>query len=380
MDAKTLNSAEVTPTAESSGSRPIEDTGADTGEMFSKGDLLSELGLRPDGQIQAPAATADDEAETETTDEAQDTATETEATADAESDDAAVEAKSDDETAPTTDAEKESGDSKDSQEETPSEKAKVSPELQQRFDELTFRAKTAEENAAKLREELSAVRASGAVDATALATIDDMPTLQQQRQKAMELHQWAIAHPDGGVLPGGKDGEGVELTREETARIQAQTYRLVHQDIPTREQYLYQRSAADAAAIQSYPWLKNTTAGYGGAVQGAIEGMPALRQFPNYRLIVANAYIGEKLRSAGVKIDDALIARLKAEQSARQPGQGGQPAQRPIPPKAPASPGRAGSVPPRISPRAAEEKANRKRVVNTRGDEDSIAASIGSKL
>jgi hypothetical protein len=385
MDAKTPNTAESTPPAVSDGSRP-EELGADTGEMFSKGDLLSELGLKPDGQIEAPTVDQEASDDTETTDAEQETAEADDEQVDATAETDTAEAESEKEPAQSDDAATETGESETPNEEQPKEgeaPGKENPEVRKRIDELTYRAKTAEEREAKLREEVTALRAhsSGALDAGTLATVEDFPTLQLQRQKAFQLQQWAIEHPDGGVLPGGKDGDGVELSREETARIHAQTAQLLARDIPQRESYLYARSAADAEAVSSYPWLKSTTGGWGATVQSIIEGVPVLRQMPNYRLVAANAYVGEKLRQAGVKVDDALIARLKAEQQAKQPAAAGQPAKRAdIPPRPPASAARPGSVPPRMSPRAAEQKANRKRVVSTRGDEGSIEASIASKL
>lgn len=388
MDAKTPNSAESTPAALSSGSRPTEELGANTGEFVSKSDLLAELGLPPDGQIQAPAvndATAADDASTsdltpttaenDKDDGADEPAAETEAAS----------AESEKETAVNDDAAPKTGEESDPpKEEEKAEKPKVSPELQQRFDELTFNAKTAAEEAARLREQLSALKAqtSGSLEAGTLALVEDFGALQAQRDRAMALHQWAIEHPDGGTLPGGQEGKEIELSREETTRIQAKTFQLLNRDVPARAAYLQTRNAADDAAIQSYPWLKNTTGGYGIGVQSAIEALPQLRQIPSYRLIAANAFVGEKLRQAGIKIDDALIARLKTEQAAKAPGKPGAGATRSamIPPRAPASAAPAGSVPARLSPRAAEQKNARQRLESNRGDMDSIEASIVAKL
>ncbi len=155
--------------------------------------------------------------------------------------------------------------------------------------------------------------------------------------------------------------------------------------MPKREQYLRARQVHDAAALESYPWLADKAKGHGAAVQKAIEAMPALRRTPNHRLIAANAYVGEQLRRNGIVVDDALIARLAKEQKAKggKPAGNGQAAPRQAstpPPRAPAAPGRAGTLPPRRTPAAAEIRQQEKKLTQSSGSVDDIAASIAAKM
>lgn len=380
MDAKTQpkSAAPSTPPAPPAASPAAESpAGAITGSTFSKSELLAELGLSPEGHFQAPELPAD--AESAAADPAP-------ATPVAEADPAAGEpapqsaeaaAESDTpEPAARSEIDPESGaPTEPSPAEPPKEEEPKSP-LQQRIDELTAARKSAEEQAARLREQLAETQArnSGAFEASPLATIEDFPALQEKRDQLFLLHQWAIENPDGGAMPG-KDGNPVEYTRAEVARIEGQTFRMLNRDIPQRAAYLQARAQADAAALQSYPWLKSVGTGYGAEVQQAIEQVPILRSLPGYRLITANAIIGEKLRSAGIRVDDALIARLRKEQ-----GVGAAAPAKPVPPKAPPAPARPGTVPPRTAPKASLQRSAARQLAENPGSVGALESAIAAKL
>jgi hypothetical protein len=231
--------------------------------------------------------------------------------------------------------------------------------FQSRIDELTARAKGAEEKLAAYQEQLAAYRArdEGALTPDVLDHVESPEDLAKTQQRYSALMNWAIRNPDGGKL-GDRD-----YSPEEVRALHAEVQTLVTEAVPARRAYLEKRAQADGEAVNFYPWLKDTTKGAGNYVQKAIEQIPALRKLPNYRMLAADAFVGQVFRGNGIRVTDDLLKRLVAEQqrtpakgqptaNAKPPGSAPRPA-----PQPPAAPGRAGVLPPRSTPRAAAAKA-----------------------
>lgn len=255
------------------------------------------------------------------------------------------------------------------------------PELQARIDELTKRAKTAEEQVQAQAEQLATYRArdEGRLDPDVLEHVDTAADLAQAQQRYSALLQWAIRNPDGGKL-----GER-EYDAEQVRELHAEVQTLITEAVPARREYLAKREAAERDAVTFYPWLKDTAKGAGAIVLKAVQDIPGLRKLPNYRMLAADAFVGQVLRSNGISMTDTLLARLVAEVKASQ-GKGkpaatpqGQ-AQRKPPGKPPAAPSRAGALPPRQAPRVAAAKAAGTRLRQSNGSEDDLAGSIAAKL
>lgn len=366
-------------TADSAG---VGTEGADAEEITSA-DVAEALGQLSDGLKADNTEDGEDAAKTE---EAPDDEASDETPAQAETEEAA---ESDKEPAAEGDAagkksggeDTESDQKADDEKPAEAEEGKVPPH-QLRINELTARAKSSEEREAQLRERLSALEAdrSGQFAESSFDHVEDLQGLAAAKAKLVRLHEWALRHEDGGKLPDGKNGEQ-EFTREEVANIRAQTFAQLQEELPKREQHLMLRQAVNQEAEKSYPWVRDTRQGMGAELQGAIEALPILRRIPSYRLIAANALVGEKLRRAGVVVDEALIARLTKEQASKAPGAKAGPnvsqAPRRIPPAAPA---RHGVVPPRTTPRAAEQHRARKSLSRSDGNVDALTASIAAKM
>lgn len=362
--------ADSTAPASPDASQASEELAADPGEVTAA-DVAAALGLLPEGQ----EADGDEEGDTQD----QGAAPVGADTAEGDDDQDDTPDKSE-EGADPGDTAPAAGESTTTEEPGEATEAKPKNEhFQQRINELTAEKKGAQEEAAQLREKLSTYQAreSGGLGDSALEAVESPEELRQIRTRYFNLQKWALANPDGGSMPDGKGGE-TEFTREEVARIHAQTFELLNESVPQREQYLTQRAGAEAEAARSYPWLSERTKGDGLAVQQAIEGLPIIRKLPGYRLVAANAFVGEKLRRAGVTVDDALIARLVKEQQAKKPAATARPAA--LPPRAPAAPGRTGSIPPRRTPAQAEIRAQEKRLSSSSGSVDDLANSIAAKL
>lgn len=260
--------------------------------------------------------------------------------------------------------------------------------VQERINELTSRAKGAEEQLASVKEQLAAYRArdEGALTPDVLDHVDSPEELAKAQQRYSALLQWAIKNPDGGKL-----GER-EYSPEDVRSLHAEVQTLITDALPARRDYLAQRQQAERDAVDFYPWLKDTTRGAGQLVHQSIQQIPILRKLPNHRLIVADAVVGQALRQGGVQLTGELLKRLSDEVKAAQSKQGkgkaapakpqGQTPSIAARPQAkpPASPGRAGVLPPRQTPRAAAAKAAGQRLRQGTGSEDDLADSIASKL
>jgi hypothetical protein len=187
------------------------------------------------------------------------------------------------------------------------------------------------------------------------------------------LNRWAIRNRNGGSI-----GDR-EYSADEVAAIEADTIEQLRTTIPARKAYVEHKHSFDQLAVQTYPWLRNTKQGDGATAQKVIESYPQLRALPNYRLVVGNAMQAEKLRRAGVVIDDALIDRLAKEAAAKR-GTGKPGAAQTQFRKPPPGPARAGTMPGRTTPRVAQQRVAEARLTGGNVSMDDLAASIAAKL
>ncbi|MEO6569461.1 MAG: hypothetical protein ABIO94_11915 [Opitutaceae bacterium] len=277
-------------------------------------------------------------------------------------------------------------------EETPSnENAPVTPgtPAEKRIHELLARSKTAETELAQARESLAALEAvsNGTLEPGVFEHIDTIADLSKKRSNIVRLHQWALAHRDGGELPA-PDGKSANLVYDAdgVAGLLSNTFQLIHEALPAREQYLREREQADAQAVTAYPWLKDTRNEQTMQVQKVIEKMPAIRRLgPNYRIVAADALIGQTFRAAGIPVDQKLIARLQAELKTRPTSPG---AKRPAAPAEaapvrripPAAPRGAGVVPARVNAATVQAQAATKRLNKGDGNVNDLTASIAAGL
>lgn len=251
-----------------------------------------------------------------------------------------------------------------------------------RIDELTARAKSAEEKLAQASDRLAAFEArdTNRLEPDVLEAIDDPAQLAAQRSRWTKLHEWAIRHEhaDVATLPDGKGGTQ-EFDREQVSALKAQTFSLLNEAAPKREQFLQTRAQVDAYATQAYPWLANTKAGDGATVAKLLSDLPVLRTLPGGKLLASDAFIGGVFRAHGITVSKELIERLAKEAKASAP-RAGQPARASTPVRAPAAPSRPSTVPARLDRRQTQSRQADQRITRERGSEDSLAESIAALL
>lgn len=354
--SKPKASAPAAPSTPTAPSAPVDAALAAEGDSqdVTAADIAAALGLPTPGA--KPAADAD---ESDLTAEEQ-AAAEAELAADPAAEDDAAD--SDEDAAPAA--------------EEPATPSADLTALQAKLSEADAKATAAEAAATALREKLATFEAESTTrtDAGVLDTVTDLDGLAAQRSRFVNLYAWAVKHADGGALPDGKGGE-IELSREEVANLQADTFTLVHDAVPKREAFLRAQAAREADALNAYPWIKETARGIGADAAKLLASAPALRRLPDAKLIAADSVIGARLRAAGVSLDEAMIAKIIATHKA------GKPAALSTPPRVPpASPSRPGVIPPRTRGNESAVRAAAQAMKTSRGSEDSIAASIAAKL
>lgn len=251
-----------------------------------------------------------------------------------------------------------------------------------RIDELTARAKSAEEKLAQASDRLASFEArdTNRLEPDVLEAIDDPAQLAAQRSRWTKLHEWAIRHEhaDIATLPDGNGGTQ-EFDREQVSALKAQTFSLLNEAAPKREQFLQTRAQVDAYATQAYPWLANTKAGDGATVAKLLSDLPVLRTLPGGKLLASDAFIGGVFRAHGITVSKELIERLAKEAKASAP-RAGQPARASTPVRAPAAPSRPSTVPARLDRRQTQSRQADQRITRERGSEDSLAQSIAALL
>ena len=250
-----------------------------------------------------------------------------------------------------------------------------------RIAELTARAKCAEEKLAQASDRLATFEArdTNRLDPDVLEAIDDPAQLAAQRSRWTKLHEWAIRHEhaDVATLPDGKGGTQ-EFDREQVSALKAQTFSLLNEAAPKREQFLQTRAQVDAYATQAYPWLANAKAGDGATVAKLLSDLPVLRTLPGGKLLASDAFIGGVFRAHGITVSKELIERLAKEAKASAPRAGQPRASTPL--RAPAAPSRPSTVPARLDRRQTQSRAAEQRITREKGSEDSLAESIAALL
>lgn len=260
-----------------------------------------------------------------------------------------------------------------------------------RIDELTARAKSTEAELAAERERTAFLTAqtNGDLVPSQLDHIDTPADLRKQREQVLQLRQRLFRSPNGMELPDPRNaGKTISYDADQVADLLAQTDRLVLEDIPARGEWIAKRDAADAAAKAAYAWLGDVRSGYGAEVQKVIQANPALRKVgPNYRLIAADALIGQSLRDAGVAVTPELVERLKAEAArkpiAARPGVPAKPtaaAPAPVRRVPPAAPSRAGVIPARATVQGSARRQAEQRLQKSSGGVDDVARLVAAGM
>jgi hypothetical protein len=182
------------------------------------------------------------------------------------------------------------------------EEEKFPPNVQKRIDKITAQKHEALEKVELLTAKVKELEAKVAVpiappptSENPLANVFDPRELVQRLEVARKVKTWALEHLDGGEIQTEK-GETQYLDGSQVKRWLAMSEALVTEHIPQRADYLQRLSTFNAEAQRVYPNLFKAGTEENNILREWIQKLPAIMNYPDFQLIVADALVGQKIR------------------------------------------------------------------------------------
>lgn len=201
------------------------------------------------------------------------------------------------------------------------EEAEAPTKVQQRIDRLTAQKREALEQLDDLKAQLEAAKAAAEAKPPViikdpdnpLSSFTDAAALEAEIAKAQAVLDWTDDHRDGGTVTVG--GEEKYYDAEAVKQIRANARSLV-KAAPKQQEYIRIREATLPEAKAFYPefFQQGTTAHQ--FLQATLKQYPTIVQFPNWELIVGDAFAGQQLRMARV---EQMQKRASADKTKKAP-------------------------------------------------------------
>lgn len=207
--------------------------------------------------------------------------------------------------------------------------AKLSERAQKRINELTGRAKTAEEKAEALEKELAELRQQAEERATEPApqaqasanpeidAIHDPKELEKREETLFQLRDTLLLHPDGWDYTDPETGEVKEVTAEQVRRHLVLTQRTLERDIPRRKALLEQNRVLNQQAEEFFPELKDASSELRTRADAVARSLPAVKNLPGWRFATAYYALGHMLAETAGKDALKVLRELKAKPKAK---------------------------------------------------------------
>jgi hypothetical protein len=186
------------------------------------------------------------------------------------------------------------------------EKAELPEAVQARIDRLTAARRDLEDSVnaltkknADLESKLSNAGARGPARTSEdpLGDIVSYEALERRFLDAQQAKIWALQNLDGGsVLLNEATGETRELSGQEVKHLLAHSDDLLTRMIPKRKQYLDARVDFDRQADSYYADYRKPESELSRVLNTWVQMFPEMTRFPDFRLIVADALVGQKIR------------------------------------------------------------------------------------
>jgi hypothetical protein len=180
--------------------------------------------------------------------------------------------------------------------------------LQERIDRLTaqkheFEGKfndAVRENT-ELKSKLSDAGARGPKSADPLIDVQDFRELENRWMQAKQAKAWATENLDGGLVEQGVDAQGNqlpprELTPHEVRKFLVRCDQMLTEFIPQAKARLDAKVEFDRQADNYYTDLKKPDSDLSKTIAVWVDRLPEVLKFPDYRLIISDAVVGQQLR------------------------------------------------------------------------------------
>jgi hypothetical protein len=205
-----------------------------------------------------------------------------------------------------TDAEPDDKEGEGTAEEDKAVEAEAPTKVQQRIDRLTAQKREALEQLDDLKAQLETAKA--AADAkppvifkdpdNPLSSFTDAAALEAEIAKAQAVLDWADDNREGGTVT--VAGEEKYYDSDAVKQIRANARALV-KAAPKQQEYIRVREQTLPEAKAFYPeFFQNGTSAHQ-FLQATLKQYPSIVSFPNWELIVGDAFAGQQLRMARVE-------------------------------------------------------------------------------
>jgi hypothetical protein len=270
------------------------------------------------------------------------------------------------------DAEPDEGEGAD--EEDKAEEAEAPTKVQQRIDKLTAQKREALEQLDDLKAQLEAAKAAAEAKPPVifkdpdnpLSSFTDAAALEAEIAKAQAVLDWTDDHRDGGTVT--VAGEEKYYDADAVKQIRANARALVKAG-PKQQEYIRVREATLPEAKAFYPEFFQPGTSAHQFLQATLKQYPTITQFPNWELIVGDAFAGQQLRMTRV---EQMQKRASNDKTKKAPA------------KAEAATGKVPKAPtPSASPKVSSSSSAALRqkaesVLKARGDRNALEAFMES--
>lgn len=184
------------------------------------------------------------------------------------------------------------------------EKQELPDGVQARIDRLTAQKREFEETAlhlqqenAKLKTQLETGPPPAPTPEDPLSGVYTYQDLEERLAATKATRDWAWQNLDGGLVQTNKEtGETRELSGQEVKQLLSLSNKMIDEHIPRRKAYLDARIDFDRQADTYYPDLQKSDSTLSRTVAAWVKAAPEVTRFPDFRLIIADALVGQKLR------------------------------------------------------------------------------------
>lgn len=178
--------------------------------------------------------------------------------------------------------------------------------VQKRIDKLTRRYKEAEQDADSYRTklgELEAEVASLKEGKSESAPVSENPysnkttarELEKAEEEAEDWIEWCEDNPDGG------DREGREYDMDDVRQIRKAARKALRSYIPKQKDHIKAARHYEPIANDMYPFWKKPVSAEFKVAQEFVQAVPAIKRFPDYKVIVGDYLYGRYMREQAVK-------------------------------------------------------------------------------
>jgi len=179
--------------------------------------------------------------------------------------------------------------------------------VKKRIDKLIAKRREAEEQAAKLKEEVERLSAEATKppqtrrpNDNPFSNIEKPETIRAEIEKAKQVRRWCEMNPEGGVI---KDSNGneQEYSAEEVRAIKVRALDALEEHIPAQIQYIENLNRVEQIVSKEYAWWKDRSSAERQIAESFLQHFPEIKRFPDYKMVLGDYIRGVKARESASK-------------------------------------------------------------------------------